>query len=538
MLKEPVDQFVGKTLGNYSIEQLLGHSELEAVYKAWHHEQQRAVMITVFLLPEEFSAQARERFLTHFMQEGAKLIKLCHPNIAPCYDFGEDSGYPYLVYPFVNGNSLAHLLKEQMRFNPERTLDILIQVTAALDYAHSHGIAHGSLSPATILLDEQHTVQVTRLGFVDLLEMRSIQQKSQSSANRFSIAGTPLGSPAYVAPEWAEARPVDFRMDIYALGATIFELLSGEIPFTGGGPLRTGKQHTLASLHALNPEVPAALDPVVQQALDHDPARRFQSAGDMARAFEWVLKATEEAIPIAPTTPLFSVMPSLKQRYGVKPQSSAFVQERRRVLAMIAGVGVVAAGAGVVAMNLSHLVQQMTQSQISSGQTTTSTSLTQDNPNTSHAPQSVNNVPQTTPPAKPTPTATPRSASLSTPVTQPTTTPSSPIPTPTPTPSHTGAIIGFAKQPIDTANNFINPADGSASLLIRLPNGSFVAYEQACTHQEVAVHYNPNTHKLVCPKHNAIFDPANGGRVVQGPAHKALPAVAIRVNADGTITTG
>ena len=183
-------------------------------------------------------------------------------------------------------------------------------------------------------------------------------------------------------------------------------------------------------------------------------------------------------------------------------------------------------------MNLAHLMPQMTQAQISSGQATTSTSLAQDNPNTSHAPQSANNGPQPTPPAKPTPTATPRPASL----TQSTTKPSSP--TPTPTPSHTGAIIGFTNQPIDTANDFINPADGSASLLIRLPNGSFVAYEQACTHQGVAVRYNPNTHKLVCPKHDAIFDPANSGRVVQGPAHRALPPVAMRVNVDGTITTG
>ncbi len=536
MLKEPVDQLVGRTLGNYSIEQLLGHSELEAVYQAWQHEQQRTVMITTFLIPEEFSQQARERFLARFMQESAKLIKLRHPNIAPCYDFGEDSGYPYLVFPFIRGSSLVNLLREQMRFNPERTLDILIQVAAALDYAHSHGIAHGSLSPATILMDEQHAVQVTRLGFVGLLEMRGIQEKSQSYANRFSIAGTPLGSPAYVAPEWAEARPVDFRMDIYALGATLFELLSGEIPFASTGPLVAEKRHALASLHALNPEVPAALDPVVQQALERDPARRFQSAGDMARAFEWVLEATEEAVPIAPTTPLFSVMPPGKQRNGVKPPSSTFVQERRRVLAMIAGVGVVAAGAGLVAMNLSHLVQQMAQPQISSGQSTTSTSLTQDNSDTPHAPQSANTTPQPTSPPKPTPTATPRPAALSTPATQPTAMPSSP--TPTPTPSHTGAIIGFTKQPIDTANDFMNPADGSAGLLIHLPNGSFVAYERACTHQGVAVHYNPNTHKLVCPRHNAIFDPANGGRVVQGPAHKALPAVAIRVNADGTITTG
>src|SRR5579884_1013427 len=536
MLRAPVDQLVGKMLGNYSIEQLLGHSELEVVYKAWHNEQQRAMMITVFLLPEELSDQARERFLVHFMQVGARLVKLRHSNIVPCYDCGEDSGYPYLVLPFVKGNSLANLLKEQMPFHPERALDILIQVATALDYAHSHGIAHGSLSPATILLDEQQNVQVMRMGFVSLLDLRGVQQRTYSSTNRLAIAGKPITLSPYVAPEWEGARSADFRKDIYALGVTLFELLSGELPFAGTDPFVAEKRQAIVSLHAINPSVPAAFDPVIQQALERNPTRCFQSAGDMALAFEWVLKAAQEAVPVAPTTPLSSIRPPAKQQHAAKTRSSPSLRERRRIVAMVAGAGVVAVGAGVVAMNLAHMMQQMTQAQISNGQATTSTSLAQDNPNTSHAPQSANNGPQSTPPAKLTPTATPRPAALPKPLTQSTTTPSSPIPTPTP--SHTGAIIGFTKQPIDTANSFINPADGSASLLIRLPNGSFVAYEQACTHQGVAVRYNPNTHKLVCPKHDAIFDPANGGRVVQGPAHRALPPVAIRVNADGTITTG
>src|SRR5947209_9949932 len=263
MLRAPVDQLVGKMLGDYSIEQLLGHSELEVVYKAWHHEQQRAVMITVFLLGEELSDQARERFLVRFMQEGAKLVRLRHLNIVPCYDCGEDSGYPYLALPFVKGNSLANFLKEQMHFHPERALDILIQVATALDYAHSHGIAHGSLSPATILLDEQQTVQVMRLGFVSLLETRGIQPRTYSSTNRLSIAGTPVVLTPYVAPEWERARSVDFRMDIYALGVTLFELLSGELPFAGTGSLVAEKQQARVSLHAINPNMPAALDPVI-----------------------------------------------------------------------------------------------------------------------------------------------------------------------------------------------------------------------------------------------------------------------------------
>lgn len=99
-----------------------------------------------------------------------------------------------------------------------------------------------------------------------------------------------------------------------------------------------------------------------------------------------------------------------------------------------------------------------------------------------------------------------------------------------------GAIIGQTTQARNTAKDFLNPRNGKQSLLIHLPNGSFVAYEKACTHKGVFVYYDPTTHHLVCPAHGAIFDPAQKGKVVQGPATQALPQVAPHLNADGTIT--
>jgi Rieske Fe-S protein len=120
---------------------------------------------------------------------------------------------------------------------------------------------------------------------------------------------------------------------------------------------------------------------------------------------------------------------------------------------------------------------------------------------------------------------------------QPTPKPQPPQPTPTP-PAHTGTVIGSTKLPINSSKDFINPADGNNSLLIHLPNGNFVACERACTHEGVPVYYDNGSQQLVCPAHNAIFDPANNFSVVQGPAQTPLPGVSIRVNADGTITTG
>ncbi|HEY4034088.1 MAG TPA: Rieske 2Fe-2S domain-containing protein, partial [Ktedonobacteraceae bacterium] len=107
----------------------------------------------------------------------------------------------------------------------------------------------------------------------------------------------------------------------------------------------------------------------------------------------------------------------------------------------------------------------------------------------------------------------------------------------TKTQGHMGTVIGQTTMALNSANSFKNPADGQGGLLIHLPNSKFVAYERACTHEQVPVNYNPATKQLVCPAHGAIFDPANGGAVVQGPATKPLPSVKISVNGDGTITT-
>ncbi|GER89288.1 hypothetical protein KDW_34500 [Dictyobacter vulcani] len=103
-------------------------------------------------------------------------------------------------------------------------------------------------------------------------------------------------------------------------------------------------------------------------------------------------------------------------------------------------------------------------------------------------------------------------------------------------PGHVGTVVGSQNQPVNSAISFNNPADQQASLLVRLPAGTFVAYEKACTHEGVKVNYDPATKMFVCPAHGAIFDPANGGRVVQGPADAPLPPVKVNVNADGTIT--
>lgn len=290
-----VDQLVGSTLGNYSVGRLLARTKLNLVYEAQQYPQNSRALLTVLLVPDEFSREAQRRFLTRFMQECAVLVKLRHRGIVPLEDSGEHAGSPYFVTPFTQTGSLARALEKRGRFTPEKTLEVLKQAAPALDYAHSKGVLHGSLSPAMILLDEKQTVQIAGFGFVRLLALRGIEAHHHPSAHLLSIAGTFLGSPAYVAPECVNASAVDARADIYALGITLFELLSGKPPFTGPDPLEVAMQHVaqpVPSLLTINPEVPQTLDRVIQQALERNPAKRFQSAEELVHAFEGALGIT------------------------------------------------------------------------------------------------------------------------------------------------------------------------------------------------------------------------------------------------------
>lgn len=642
MQTAPIDQLVGKTLGDYEVERLLGRGKLSAVYMAQQRSQNQAVMITTFLLPELLSTQARERFNTRFYQIGATLVRLNHPHILPIYNFGVQFGFPYLVTSFIKGGSLAQVLKQQSRFTPEKTLDMLKHMASALDYAHSQGVVHGLLNPANILVNNEQDLQVTGFGLKHMLQMQGIEESYHPQAPLFSIAGTFLGSPEYIAPECVQGLPVDARADVYALGIMLFELLSGSPPFTGKDPLDIATkrlQQPVPSLHELCPDLTAAFDLIFNQVLEREPEKRYQHAGELASAFERVLKILEGAakaptasnnqvtlhsqITLPPTVNWFDeeIVPTRKwqlkppvitghlvavkapsqetmtspsllakgtSNWQLKPpivtdhmqavtpetisteppespaattdpfawwtatsakttdatpgtfarnatnrptnfkankQRKASIKARRRVVVgLLAGGGVVGI-LGIGGISFAHFINSMKHSQSgntgstlstkSQGTTQTSTRGTQQTPARSKTLQ-----PQASPTHK----------------TQPTPQPTQP-PQPTPTP-HIGTVIGSTSQPVNTFKSFTNPADGKGSLLIHLPNSNFAACEMACTHEGVSVYYDTGTHQLVCPAHGAIFDPANGFSVLQGPATTPLPGISIHVNADGTITTG
>lgn len=644
------NQLIGATLGEYRIEQLLGSGSITSVYQVRHLSQEQVAMMTAFLVPPAFSVQARESFISRFLSEGVKLAQLSHPHIIPVYAVSEQFGYPYLVTPFVKDNSLASFMKDHPRFTPGQTLILLKQIASALDAAHAAGVYHGALTPASMLLTEKQGVWIAGFGFTHLLALQGIIQTTQAHVHLFNIAGTLLCPVGSIAPEWLRGSPIDARTDVYALGVLLFQLLTGTHPFPNVQSLEMAVQtvgQPVPPLHTLVDNVPNGLDLIIQQALEPDPTRRFQSAGEVAQAYARVMhimqgvaslteqqkKAQDTQMTMPPTVNWFgeegetadkndifytltgkqqvitasskgvtggwqlkppvvtSQLPTVTGMMGATQKDTAesvdpFVwwstvslgqgdgeaagtfqartsllkatrarrqpsqAGRRRAIAVLAGGGVAVAGVlGVGGLGLVHFLQKQHASQTaavqpSKTQATTPTQSTQPTP----APQK---TPTSAPTPKPTtqPTAQPTTQPTTQPAGQPTAQPTQPpaatptptqppTPTPTPTPQHTGTVIGSTSMGTNSSQGFTNPADGQGSLLIHLPNGNFVAYERACTHVGVAVYYDGGRQQLVCPAHGARFDPANGGQVLQGPANRPLPTVSIRVNTDGTITTG
>jgi serine/threonine protein kinase len=657
-----VDQLEGRTLGEYQIERLLGHGQFGAAYMARQLSQGRPVMITMFNFAEAPSAREYDQFASRFAEERATLVRLTHPHILPIYDFGEQSGYLCLVTAFVKGASLGQVLKQQGRFTPYQTLNILKQLAAGLDYAHSKGAVHGILGLSNVLISTDLTVQIAGFGLRTMLEVYGNRQNTKPQASLFSTSGTFLGSPEYVSPERVLGKPVDAPSDIYALGVMLFELLSDTLPFSGANPLDIALkriQQPVPSVHEVCSDVPEALDLVMSKALERDPAKRYQRAGDIAALFERVLtileampRATDSGthqlaqgpqLTLPPTVnwfeeagipsgkwqllppivtghmPVVTSSPSIQKtawdgvgsgqmkltgtatqpdsstemvpvnealpppagsrpdslagadpfawwsatsrRPGVPPPASGtFIQrspqrpassnprprrrpaqQDRRKLVKLMALGT----AGVITVSgisFTHFVQSLKQSPspIANVPTTGSTAptTTQGNTPTAGPTRGTQNTPapSKSPTAKPSPSAT--NGAQPTPTPRPT---QPPQPTPTPTPSHTGTVIGHTNMPKNSSVSFTNPADGQGSFLIHLGNGNWVACERACTHVGVPVNYDPGSGKLVCPAHGAIFDPSNGLSYVPGsgpPGLSPLHNVTIRVNSDGTITTG
>jgi len=257
--------------GRYRILRRLGSGGMANVYLAEDEELGRRVAIKI--LNDRHASD--DSFVERFRREAKNAAGLSHPNIVSIYDRGEAEGTYYIAMEYLEGRSLKDKIVADGPLPVPAAIEATRQILRALGFAHRGGIVHRDVKPHNVLLAQdsaERRYKVTDFGI------------SRTSASQMTEAGSIVGTAQYLSPEQARGAPVDQRSDIYSVGIVLYELLTGQLPFTGETPLEIAMKHLSEipkSPSALRPEISPDLDMVVLRALAKDPAERFDSAEDM-----------------------------------------------------------------------------------------------------------------------------------------------------------------------------------------------------------------------------------------------------------------
>ena len=453
------------------------------------------------------------------------------PGASRVIDYGNYHGMPYLVQPNIASRTLRDQLAKHGPpdvLTVSRTLD---QIAAALEYAHQHAVLHRNLSTSSILLDRrplaeraqsgtaENTILVTDFGIMRMLELSRQDPQAMSASNgqgeQVGQAYRLYASSESIAPEQvlgSSSMTIDTSTDVYALGAVVYHMLTGHAVFSGPKREDILRQHVqapippldapqLARLVASSPDVQARMTKLLTQAMAKDPAQRFQHPGELADAFHALVAPSDTARKAfaAAVPPPVQRVPVVGPAAPFAPLPARHQLSRRRISrrnVLIVGGSTVAVAAIAILLG-SHYLSGSTSPGVATGGTNAPTG----------APTSGGSTP---------------SGSRGS----------------TPAPGHTGTVIAHTSDvPLNSAKTFPNGNNPNPGVLIHLSNNRFVAFDSTCTHQGCPVAYAAQNKLLVCPCHQAEFDPANSAAVVQGPATTPLAAIHITVNADGTITT-
>lgn len=266
-----------RRLGPFVLEEKLGAGGMGEVYRATHVETRREVALKVL----SAKAASSRRIVARFARELEILKALKHPNIVRCYGGGRHETEAYLVMELVSGGSLSSLLRRRGRLAWETVIDLALQVCEGLAYAHEWGIVHRDLTPANILLTEDGQAKIADFGIA------RVQYGKRLTATRHT-----LGTVAYMAPEQIRgAPPVSHRTDIYTLGCVMFEMLTGQLPFTCESTAQMLYHHLgepPPRVSSLVLDCPVWLDVLVNQMLEKDPLKRPHDATAVAQALREV----------------------------------------------------------------------------------------------------------------------------------------------------------------------------------------------------------------------------------------------------------
>ncbi len=295
--------------GRYKLEAKLGSGGMSTVYLARDTTLDRSVAVKV--MHREMSEQADQ--LERFRQEARAVAKLSHPNVVSVIDAGEDGGYPYIVFEYVEGETLKQRVNREGALEPQEAIAYAIEIARGLSMAHARHMVHRDIKPQNILIDSEGRAKLTDFGI-----SRQLEQDGMTATGRV------LGTTDYVAPEQAMGRKVDPRSDVYSLGVVLYEMLVGQVPFSADSQVGVAMKHVneeLPDVQRRRPEVSAAVALVVERATAKNPDERYQHVGEMTDDLETALEveAARAGSTTGEATSVLDAVPPPKRKLSRRP---------------------------------------------------------------------------------------------------------------------------------------------------------------------------------------------------------------------------
>jgi serine/threonine-protein kinase len=266
---------VGETLDHYLLEAEVARSGMSTLYRATDLSSGRTVAVKVPHPEMEADPVQLERF----RREEEIGQEIDHPGVVKTYD-GEERSRLYMVIEWVDGRLLRDILNEERKLPIDRAVALTMSICDALDNLHKHGVVHRDLKPENIMVCEGDRIKIIDFGIAMKEDARRITHTSLTPA---------LGTPDYISPEQVKGQRGDQRSDIYALGAMLYEMLTGQPPFTGQNPLVVLNERVLNDpkpARELNPDLSPQLQEILSRALERDPRHRYSTAAEMAWELE------------------------------------------------------------------------------------------------------------------------------------------------------------------------------------------------------------------------------------------------------------